>query len=398
MQKISPKIALFLPVDKIEPQALEQIHNISEMPFVRGHVAVMPDCHLGKGATIGTVIGTKGAVIPAAVGVDIGCGMIAVRTNITSALVEGKLETILTGLQRRIPMSAGKFNTKILPSAELRIRELRDAMNPRQTKFINEISPNWPEQLGTLGGGNHFIELCVDTNGMIWATLHSGSRGVGNKIGNHYIKVAQALCKSMWINLKDPDLAYLPENTEAFDHYIEDLRWAQMFARLNRDEMMDRFLEELRRAVFAEGELSESISLELERINCHHNFTQQEHHMGHDVWLTRKGAIEASAGKLGMIPGSMGTRSYIVAGLGNPMSYNSAPHGAGRNFSRAAARAKFTMEDFDRDMTGIVHRRSEEFLDEIPGAYKDIDEVMENAKELVQILYVLKQILNAKGN
>lgn len=387
------KIITFVPVDELEKEALEQIRNTASMPFVFHHVAVMPDAHFGRGSTVGTVLPTKGAIIPAAVGVDIGCGMIAVETNIKYEDVKDKLHDIRIGIERRIPMSAGKFNHKITLSAQKRIIEL-SLMDG--VAMANTLSKNWPEQLGTLGGGNHFVELCLDTENKVWATLHSGSRGVGNQIGNFYIKRAQELCESMFIKLPDPDLAYLAEETEDFNNYIRDMKWAQHFALLNREEMMDRFMAELASVVL--GDHTKGSELEVKRINCHHNFTQIEHHLGKDVWVTRKGAIKASEDCCGMIPGSMGTKSYIVKGKGNIMSFKSAPHGAGRRMSRKAAEKVFTMKDFDEAMAGIEHRRADNLVDEIPGAYKDIDQVMENAKDLVEITATLKQILNCKGD
>lgn len=393
MYKISEKIIAFLPPESIETEAMQQIQNTATVPFLFHHVAVMPDTHYGKGSTVGTVLPTKGAVIPAAVGVDIGCGMIAVRTNLSDHFLPEQLKELRIGIERRIPMSAGKFNTKITKSAEKRIHKLN---NMPGSETAGKISKNWPQQLGTLGGGNHFIELCIDDNDQVWATLHSGSRGVGNKIGNHYIKIAQELCKKNFIELPDQDLAYLVEGTQEFDDYIRDMRWAQHFALLNRDEMMDRFMMELSTLVFSDH--TRGADLEIERINCHHNFTQIEEHMGDSAWITRKGAIQADVGMKGMIPGSMGTRSYIVRGLGNKAAFKSAPHGAGRKMSRGKARAAFTMADFDKAMIGIEHRRSDVLLDELPGAYKDIDEVMDNAKELIEVEAVLKQILNVKGD
>lgn len=392
MYKISEKIIAFIPEENIEIEALGQIKNTASMPFLFKHVAVMPDTHFGKGSTVGTVLATKGAIIPAAVGVDIGCGMIAVRTNLKREQL-GDLNVLLHSIERSIPMSAGKFNTKITESAQKRIDELNQTAG---IETANKLSKNWPEQLGTLGGGNHFIEVCLDENEEVWLTLHSGSRGVGNKIGNYYISEAQKLCKEMLVELPDPDLAYLPESSKLFIDYITDLRWAQKFALLNRDEMMDRFIKDVKYQVFGQKENHQEI--EIERINSHHNFTQIENHFGQNVWVTRKGAIKADLGFKMMIPGSMGTKSYIVSGLAHPMSFNSAPHGAGRRFSRGRARKEFTMDDFDKAMVGIAHRRTDILLDEIPGAYKDIDEVMENAKELVKIEHTLKQILNAKGD
>ena len=384
------KIKTFIPWEEIEVEAQQQIENTSKLPFLYKWVAIMPDCHFGKGATIGTVLPTKGAVCPAAVGVDIGCGMIAVKTNLKKEQL-GDLAKIREGIERRIPMSAGKFNSKIQESAQQKINELEKTDG---IETAESLSKNWREQLGTLGGGNHFIEICLDENNEVWLTLHSGSRGVGNKIGMHYIKVAQQNCEKNFIELPDRDLAYLVEGTEDFDNYIRDLRWAQKFALLNREEMMDRFITEVKYSVF--GNRTEDI--ELQRINCHHNFTQIENHFGEGVWITRKGAIEASEEKRGMIPGSMGTKSYIVSGLGNKLSFNSAPHGAGRRMSRNKAKAMFKMEDMEKAMEGIEFRKSDVLIDEIPGAYKDIDKTMEYAKELVRVEHTLKQIMNCKGD
>jgi tRNA-splicing ligase RtcB (3'-phosphate/5'-hydroxy nucleic acid ligase) len=390
MKQLFEKAFVWTDPSTLESEAFTQIKNISEMPFVFKHVAVMPDCHVGKGATVGTVIATTGAVIPAAVGVDIGCGMIAVKTNLKLGQLKD-LKAIREGIERRIPMSAGRFNTKFTESAKRRIKELEDlAGEDMDEKFGTN---NWRNQLGTLGGGNHFIEVCLDEENNVWATLHSGSRGIGNKIGNHYIKVAQELMDKMLIKLVDKDLSYLAEGTEEFNNYIKDLRWAQKFALLNREEMMDRMLTELKYSVYGDTQTE----IEIERINCHHNFTQIENHFNQNVWVTRKGAIQARLGMKGMIPGSMGTRSYIVSGLQNDMAFHSAPHGAGRRFSRSKAKEKFTLEDMDKAMAGIEFRRDQAFIDEIPGAYKDIDEVMENAKELVKVEHVLKQIINCKG-
>jgi tRNA-splicing ligase RtcB len=393
MYRISDRIITFLPPESIEAGALQQIRNTSKVPFLFKHVAVMPDAHYGKGSTVGTVLATRGAVIPAAVGVDIGCGMIAVKTTLHSQEVEGKLEGIRKGIERRIPMSAGKFNKRVTDSAAPRV-ELLSTLPGADT--ANQLSPNWREQLGTLGGGNHFIELCLDTEDNLWVTLHSGSRGVGNKIGTHYIRKAQKHMDIQKIALPDRDLAYLSEGTGDFEDYIRDLRWAQSFALSNREDMLDRVMMELSSAVLSDP--TRGAELEDNRINCHHNFTQIESHFGQNVWVTRKGAIRASAGLHGLIPGSMGTRSYIVTGLGNRMAFQSAPHGAGRRMSRTQAKRAFTMEDFDKAMAGIEHRRSDVLIDELPQAYKDIDEVMENARDLVAVDATLKQILNVKGD
>ena len=394
MKEINKKIIAFLEPDTIEPQALEQLYNISEMPFIFKHIAVMPDCHLGRGATVGSVIATRGAIIPSAVGVDIGCGMIAVRTQFSASNIPvDDLEKIRNGIERRIPLSAGKYNKEISETALKRVSKLNIS---GKEEYIKLTKTDWQLQLGTLGSGNHFIELCFDELDRLWVVLHSGSRGIGNQIAQKHIKIAQKLMDDNFISLKDKDLAYLPETNQAFSEYVQDLLWAQEFALLNREEMMDRVMTELSYMFFKEG--GHESEIEEERINCHHNFTQRENHLGQNVWLTRKGAIQMKQGQLGVIPGSMGTKSYIVSGLANVMSYNSAPHGAGRRFSRTEARRRFTMEDFDRELKGVVVKRSNEFIDEIPSAYKDIDMVMENSKELVEIKHTLKQIVNVKGN
>ena len=408
MGRVSEKITTFLPWSEIEPEAQKQILNTAELPFVFKWVAVMPDCHYGKGATVGTVIATKGAVVPAAVGVDIGCGMIAVETPVAGDDLK-ELHRLREGIERRIPMSAGRNNSKIADTAEPRIAELKKLESATGGRYSN-FDKDWEAALGTLGGGNHFAEVCLDENGKVWLTLHSGSRGVGNRIGNHYIRRAQEICKKRNIALPDRDLAYLEEGTEEFDNYLRDLKWAQKFALLNREEMMDRMLRELSHHLYGEGgpeyrpecrpeyKPSKEHELEIQRINCHHNFTQVERHFGHDVWVTRKGAIEAREGMRGMIPGSMGTRSYIVSGLGDAQSFQSAPHGAGRRMSRTKARAAYSMKDLEAAMAGIEFRRSKVLLDEIPGAYKDIDRVMENARDLVRIDHTLRQIVNCKGD
>jgi tRNA-splicing ligase RtcB (3'-phosphate/5'-hydroxy nucleic acid ligase) len=391
MYRLNDKAVLFAPPETIEPEARKQIENTASMPFIFRHVAVMPDCHYGKGATIGTVLATKGSIIPAAVGVDIGCGMIAVRTPLKRQDIADPA-AMRSGIERRIPMSAGHNNRTISHSAAIRVKEL-EALAQRN---YGDIDPNWKLQLGTLGGGNHFIELATDESDTVWATLHSGSRGIGNKLGNLHIRRAQTLAKANGVRLPDRDLAYFTEGTTEFDEYIRDVLWAQNFARLNRDEMMDRVMIELSRHVY--GDADHVAELDAQRINCHHNFTQREEHFGQRIWVTRKGAIEARRGMWAMIPGSMGTRSYIVTGLDNPMAFSSAPHGAGRRLSRTAARRQYTMSDLDTAMRGIEYRRSSVLLDEIPSAYKNIDEVMEHAKELVEVQYVLKQFVNVKGD
>lgn len=392
MYRLNEKVISFLPPDSIEPQAKNQLENISEMPFVFPHVAVMPDCHLGKGATVGSVIATKGAIIPAAVGVDVGCGMVAVRTRFFAGDLPDNLDALRQGIERRIPLGAGTGNRKFTDTALDRIDEL----NAVATQDYDKVDKNWRNALGTLGSGNHFIEICLDENDQVWVVLHSGSRGIGNRLATKHIKVAQKLMDQQAIDLKDRDLAYLTENTPEFDAYMTDLLWAQDFARLNREEMMDRVMKELSYVFF--GEDGHAQQIEVERINCHHNFTQQEQHFGNTVWITRKGAIQMKKNQKGIIPGSMGTRSYVVSGLENPFAFNSAPHGAGRRFSRAEAKRRFTLDDLEQAMGKISFRHSKSLIDEIPQAYKDIDEVMENSKELVHVDHVLRQVVNIKGD
>lgn len=384
------KINYFVPVEELEADAVKQVNETADLDFVLG-VAVMPDAHVGKGSTVGSVIATKNAVIPACVGVDIGCGMIAVKTIYFAKDLGDELKNLRLGIERRIPLSAGKYNTKLTDSAIARIKKLKEG---EQDYYKDVVHEPWENQLGSLGSGNHFIEICLDEDERVWVVLHSGSRGIGNKLAEKHIKIAQTL---MGENMPpNKDLASLQASLPEFDDYIRDLHWAQDFALLNREEMMDRVMTELSYYFF--GENGHQKEIEMDRINCHHNFTQCEHHHGEDMWITRKGAIEMKRGQLGIIPGSMGTRSYIVEGLANPDSYNSAPHGAGRRFSRTEARKRFTMEDFERELSGVEVNHSREFIDEIPSAYKDIDKVIEYSKPLVVVKHTLKQVLNIKGN
>jgi len=392
METINDKIVTFLNPKTVEPAAKQQLENIAELPFVFKHVAVMPDCHLGKGATVGSVIATKGAIIPAAVGVDIGCGMIAVKTKFFAEDLPTNLEKVRTGIERRIPLGAGAYNRKITDTARKRVTQLKK----EATQDYDSVDKRWTDALGSLGSGNHFIEISLDESDRVWVVLHSGSRGIGNKLAMKHIRIAQKLMDENSIKLKDRDLAYLSENRGEFDKYINDLLWAQDFALLNREEMMDRVMTELSYVFYTEDGHQKEI--ELDRINCHHNFTQRENHFNEDVWITRKGAIQMKAGQKGVIPGSMATSSYIVSGLENKMAYHSAPHGAGRRFSRGEARRRFTMEDFKKAMAGIECRHSAKLIDELPMAYKDIDEVMENSKELVKVDHRLRQVVSIKGD
>lgn len=373
----------------LEPNTLGQAVETARMSFIWPHLALMPDAHLGMGATVGSVIPTLGAIIPSAVGVDIGCGMIALRLKLKLAAIEGKdLRPLRESIEAAVPSSAGKYNQSLTSSARIRVWELETTPGIQKAQ---EVSPGWELQLGSLGGGNHFIEVCVDEEGYLWLFLHSGSRGVGNRIAQHHIKIAKEYCKTNKLSLPNQDLAYLVEGTAEFDAYIRDLRWAQKFALLNREEMMHRVFD-----CFVDwlGVLNTPVT---QRINCHHNYTEQEEHYGSKLWVSRKGAIDAHEGVWGLIPGSMGTASYVVVGKGNPESLCSSPHGAGRVYSRSKAKQTFTHEQLVESMVGIEWRESDAFLDEIPGAYKSIDQVMEDAYDLVEVRHELHQIVNVKG-
>jgi tRNA-splicing ligase RtcB len=372
----------------LEPETRAQAFRTASMPFIYPHLALMPDAHLGKGATVGSVIPTLGAIVPAAVGVDIGCGMIAVRTQLGVDDFAGRdLVSLRVAIEEAVPASAGVYNKSLTSTARVRVKELEAAGEIDYTSF----AANWPLQLGTLGSGNHFIEVTRDEEQRVWLFLHSGSRGIGNKIAQRHIGVAREMSARAHAKLPDRDLAYLTEDTDEFWTYIRDLRWAQRFALLNREEMMDRVIDVL------QAWIGQAV-VEHERINCHHNFTQQEEHFGKTVWVSRKGAIEARAGQAGLIPGSMGTASYVVAGKGESMSLCSSPHGAGRSYSRSAARRRFTVEQLRESMAGIEYRDTAAFLDEIPAAYKDIDQVMADAADLVSVRHTLRQIVNVKGD
>lgn len=387
MERINQKLIGWASV--LEEQTRDQATTTATLPFIHPHIALMPDAHLGLGPTVGSVIPTRGAVIPAAVGVDIGCGMIAVRTQFTAQDLPRTRRVVRESIERAIPLGAGRTNRAISLSAAERIDELEQLA--QQTSVEPErYLKSWRDQLGTLGSGNHFIEICLDEDDRVWTFLHSGSRGVGNKIAQNHIGVAKRFNAQAGVDLPDRELAYLDEGTEEFDAYIRDLRWAQEFARLNREEMMDRLNAQLSRWIGTRVE-------EQERVNCHHNFTELETHFGEKLWITRKGAISARSGEAGLIPGSMGTASYVVTGRGNPVSFTSAPHGAGRALSRRAARKKFGVEDLRASMTGIEYRDTSAFIDEIPAAYKPIDQVMADSQDLVSIRHTLRQIVNVKG-
>ncbi len=389
MEQISKRLMNWASI--LEDQTRAQAVATSTMPFIHPHVALMPDAHLGKGATVGSVIPTLGAIIPAAVGVDIGCGMMAVETRMHASDLPEDRAALHAAISNVVPLSAGKYNQgSYSDETSKRVGELEGLDGFEQAQAI---APNWRLQLGSLGSGNHFIEVSLDERDGVWLFLHSGSRGVGNKLAMKHIKVAQEQCRRRWIALPDADLAYLVEGEPEFWAYLEALRWAQRFACLNREEMMDRvidcFLAWTGTAALADGG---------EVINCHHNYTVRESHFGKDVWLSRKGAIDAHEGVPGLIPGSMGAASYVVTGKGNALALHSSPHGAGRNHSRSAARKLFTRDDLDDRMKGIAWGGSNAFLDEHPDAYKDIDIVMADAADLVQVEHTLRQIVNVKGD
>ena len=395
MERLSDRLLNWASI--LDDETLRQAERTATLPFIHPHVALMPDAHLGKGATVGSVLPTRGAIIPAAVGVDIGCGMIAVRTpwSVEEVRARGPLAPLRGDIERAVPLSAGKYNKKLTDSAERRVAELEemaDELGEKVLRSVTATSPNWALQLGSLGSGNHFLEVTADEQDRVWLFLHSGSRGVGNKIASKHIAIAQQRARDEHLDLPDRDLAWLDEGTPEFDRYVAELRWAQHFALLNREEMMDRVADCLARHMRADE------TPRLEAINCHHNFTQREQHFGCDLWVSRKGAIQAKKGQDGLIPGSMGTASYVVTGLGNPESLESSPHGAGRVYSRTKARKTFTRAQLEESMQGIEWRHSDAFLDEIPAAYKQIDVVMADSTDLVEIRHTLRQLVNVKGD
>lgn len=393
------RIKAFVDGVEFEQAAQQQVHNIAGLPFIHSHVAIMPDCHHGKGATVGSVIPTRGAIIPAAVGVDIGCGMMALRTSLTASDLPDNLVALRAGLEHAIPHgglgpNAGWGNKVggIPASIGSRWRGLEPGF-----KSIIEKYPHLEREcslihLGSLGGGNHFVEICLDTEQRVWIMLHSGSRGIGNKIGQTFITKAREMLGQRigHGHIPDKDLAWLAEGETEFNDYIEAMLWAQDFASENRKAMMERGLRVMRSMLpaFTTDKLA---------VNCHHNYANREEHFGEVIWLTRKGAVSAKAGELGIIPGSMGAKSFIVRGKGNPDSFSSCSHGAGRRMSRTKAKENFTLEDVAEQTAGVECRKDAGVIDEIPGAYKNIDAVMAAQSDLVEIVHTLKQILCIKG-
>jgi tRNA-splicing ligase RtcB len=385
----------------VEDAAAAQLRNVASLPFVGPHVAVMPDVHWGMGATVGSVIPTIGAIVPAAVGVDIGCGMMASRTSLRASDLPDNLAAVRSAIEAAVPhgrtdnggdndRGAWSEPTAGAAAAFAEVSAKLDAIVERHPK-IGAAARRAPHHMGTLGTGNHFIEVCLDGEDAVWVMLHSGSRGIGNRIGSYFIELAKQDMRRWFINLPDADLAYMPEGSPTFGHYIQAVGWAQGFARLNREAMMAATLKAIETALgrpFEAGTVA---------VNCHHNYVAKERHFGKDVWLTRKGAVSAREGELGIIPGSMGARSYIVRGKGNRDSFMSCAHGAGRAMSRGEARKRFTLEDHAAATAGVECRKDADVLDETPGAYKPIDAVMAAQADLVEVVHELRQVVCVKG-
>ena len=383
----------------VDDKARDQLTRAAKMPFIFKHVAAMPDVHVGIGATVGSVIPTRGAVIPAAVGVDIGCGMMAARTSLMASDLPDNLEGIRSAIERAVPhgRSVGRGGRDKGSWGEPP-RAVVDAWATLAQRF-GRIVAKYPKlekanhlvHLGTLGTGNHFIELCLDTEQRVWIMLHSGSRGIGNAIGSFFIELAKRDMRKWHINLPDEDLAYFPEGTDHFDDYVEAVEWAQDFAKLNRRMMMAHVIDALR------GQIAKPFEAEVEAVNCHHNYVTRENHFGENVLVTRKGAVRAAKGVMGIIPGSMGAKSFIVRGLGNPDSFDSCSHGAGRVMSRTEAKRVVTLDEHIADTAGVECRKDAGVIDETPRAYKPIEAVMAAQADLVEIVHSLKQVVCVKG-
>jgi tRNA-splicing ligase RtcB len=376
--------------DKVEDSALKQLKNLARLPFIAGNgVAAMADCHAGIGATVGSVIATDKALVPAAAGVDLGCGVNAVRLSLKASDLPDSLLGIRNQIERDVPLGAGgAHQSQRMPEFDTTLAERLKALTDKHPVLARN---NAAKQVGSLGSGNHFIEICLDEAQDVWVMLHSGSRGIGNMIGKLFIEKAKLQMERYFIHLPDGDLAYLPEDTDDFNDYVEALHWAQDYALENRRLMMLSVISAMRRQIAKPFEVTS------EAIACHHNYVARENHFGRNLWVTRKGAIRAREGDLGIIPGSMGQRSYIVRGKGNLQSYCSCSHGAGRQMSRSEARRRFTLADLAQQTEGVECRKDDAVLDEIPGAYKSIDEVMKNQTDLVDVVHILKQVLCVKG-
>lgn len=383
----------------VEDEARKQLINTARLPFIYRHLAVMPDVHLGKGSTIGSVIPTQGAIIPAAVGVDIGCGMMAARTSLTAADLPDNLHGLRSAIERAVPhgrtVGKGKRDQGSWERPPVAVdatwAQLAPGFKRICEKYPRLLKTNNHNHLGTLGTGNHFIEVCLDEAGHVWFMLHSGSRGVGNAIGTMFIELAQADMREHIANLPDRDLAYFKEGSTHFDDYVEAVGWAQDYARRNRMVMMDSVVAAAKKVI------AKPFATDVEAVNCHHNYVQRETHFGNNILITRKGAVSARKGELGIIPGSMGAKSYIVRGLGNEEAFCSCSHGAGRTMSRNEAKRRFTEEDQIRATANVECRKDRDVIDEIPMAYKDIDAVMKAQRELVEVVHTLRQVVCVKG-
>lgn len=383
----------------LEPEARQQLLNLASMPFIHKHLAVMPDAHLGRGSTIGSVIPTIKAIIPASVGVDLGCGMIAVATTLRAVDLPDDLRAFRTAIEKAVPVGMAYWK-KGLSNGDPAYKpimkawkSLKDRWDMIEAKYplMTEKEDRHMLQLGTLGSGNHFIEILLDEQDRVWFMLHSGSRGIGNRIGTHFIELARKEMAKNDIKLPDRDLAYLNEGSQYFDDYLNAVHWAQEYAYMNRQIMMGQVQQALRKLNLPDFEA------EVEVINCHHNYVAREHHYGEDVWVTRKGAVKAGAGDWGIIPGSMGVGSYIVRGKGNPESFNSCSHGAGRTMSRSAAKKRITLAQHAQDTAHVECRKDEGILDESPAAYKPLDAVMQAQADLVEIVHKLRPLVCVKG-
>lgn len=379
-----------------EDHAKAQLNNIAKLPFIHKHVAAMPDVHAGIGATVGSVVATKGAIVPAIVGVDLSCGMVACQTTLTASDLPESLAALRAQIEREVP-HGGPGLTGAWQEPLKAIVEAPGTIDlmARYRGLIDKhpkISNKWVlNQLGTLGTGNHFVEVCLDESQNVWVMLHSGSRGPGNSIGTYFIDKAKEEMRRFFINLPDMNLAYLPEGSKYFDDYIEALSWAGDYAAFSRQIMLDHTLYSLKRVIRKEFNIVDNV------IQCNHNYVQKEHHFHDDVWLTRKGAVRARKNDLGIIPGSMGQRSYIVRGLGNPEAFHSCSHGAGRAMSRTEAKNRFNVKDHIKATEGVECRKDKDVIDETPMAYKDLDKVMEAQKDLVEVVHTLKAVLCVKG-
>ncbi|MCG2573086.1 RtcB family protein [Acinetobacter sp. ME22] len=378
----------------IDHDSIEQLSKMAQLQFIHSHIAVMPDVHIGKGATVGSVIPTKHAIIPAAVGVDIGCGMNAIRLNLKAHQLPDNLSPLRHAIERKVPVGFNmhkqvKAKASTLTPLEKRLQPIL-LKHSGLVRMLRQFDATWQKQLGTLGGGNHFIELCLDENQDVWIMLHSGSRGLGNVIGTYFIELAKKEAQHRFGHVPDKDLSYFAEGSASFDDYVEAVEWAQSYAHENRREMMRLILEAIR-------PILPSFQMTKEAINCHHNYVSQEKHFGENVFVTRKGAIRAGEDELGIIPGSMGARSYIVRGKGHPESFCSCSHGAGRKMSRSKAKLLFNQQDLIAQTQGIECRKDSGVIDEIPSAYKDIDQVIAYQSDLIEVVHTLKQILCIKG-